>query len=215
MNEYVAGSMQVIELVFLQQAASSDGAGFTGLLWNGPGLICSYKRSNDSASVPVVLRSIGQLGQWVSGGFQQIDPVGLPGCYEFHVPDAAWFGGSREVTFFFSGVAGLAPRPLKFTILPVNAFESDDSPESSPSVGVIGGGSGGGVAGGSQSLTDLQTRQSALTAEIAAGPTKPTYSVNGQQVSWIEYRRWLYDELTENLKAQQMLQPFELRTIAL
>ena len=64
-------------------------------------------------------------------------------------------------------------------------------------------------------IDDLQTREVALTAEISAGPTKPSYTVAGRTVDWPAYRRWLYEELEANLKCQQLVQPFEIRTIAL
>ena len=54
-------------------------------------------------------------------------------------------------------------------------------------------------------LENLQTRRSAVLAELAAGETpsgaslrKPSYSVDGQSVSWDQYRKSLYDEL-ENI----------------
>ena len=53
-------------------------------------------------------------------------------------------------------------------------------------------------------LENLQTRRSAILAELAAGETpggdslrKPSYSIDGQSVDWSDYRRSLYDELRE------------------
>jgi len=55
----------------------------------------------------------------------------------------------------------------------------------------------------STDLENLQTRRSAILAELAAGETpagdslrKPTYDIDGQSVNWDEYRRSLYDELS-------------------
>lgn len=51
-------------------------------------------------------------------------------------------------------------------------------------------------------LENLQTRRSAVLAELAAGETpsgaslrKPSYSIDGQAVNWDEYRKSLYAEL--------------------
>lgn len=53
-------------------------------------------------------------------------------------------------------------------------------------------------------LENLQTRRSAILAELAAGETpagdslrKPSYSIDGQAVEWNDYRRSLYEELRE------------------
>jgi len=49
---------------------------------------------------------------------------------------------------------------------------------------------------------NLKTRRSAILSELAAGQTptgnsfrKPTYSIDGQTVSWDRYRTSLYEEL--------------------
>ena len=56
----------------------------------------------------------------------------------------------------------------------------------------------------STDLENLQTRRSAILSELAAGETpsgeslrKPSYSIDGQSVSWDQYRKSLYDELTQ------------------
>jgi hypothetical protein len=53
-------------------------------------------------------------------------------------------------------------------------------------------------------LDNLKTRISAITAELAAGPGKPDYSLDGKSVSWNAYRKNLVEELKE-LREQQIL----------
>lgn len=64
-------------------------------------------------------------------------------------------------------------------------------------------------------VEQLQTRKTALLAEIATGESKPSYSINGQTVDWPAYRRWLFDELRLVNQSLQMEQPFEIRTVAM
>jgi hypothetical protein len=120
MNDYTAGATSTVELIFLQDSTKTDGSGKTGLAYNTGGLTCYYKRSNGTTSVAVTLANISTLGTFVSGGFREIDATNMPGCYEFQPPDAAFASGAKEVTFFFAGVTGLAPRPIKFRIPTVN-----------------------------------------------------------------------------------------------
>jgi hypothetical protein len=117
MNEYIAGASSVVDTIFLQDSASTTGAGKTGLAFNTASLTCYYKRSNGTASVAVTLADITTLGTFTSGGFKAIDGTNMPGLYEFHPPDAAFASGAKEVTFFFQGASGLVPRPIKYRIL--------------------------------------------------------------------------------------------------
>jgi hypothetical protein len=45
-------------------------------------------------------------------------------------------------------------------------------------------------------LENLLTRRSAILAELAAGPSKPSYTIDGQSVDWNGYRSSLLNELT-------------------
>jgi len=124
MNEYVAGVTSIVETIFLQDSASTTGAGKTGLAYNTGSLTCYYKRSNGTASVAVTLANITTLGTFVSGGFKEIDGTNMPGIYEFHPPDAAFASGAKEVVFYFKGASGMVERPIKFRILAVNPDDS-------------------------------------------------------------------------------------------
>jgi len=120
MQDYAAGSTSIVDLIFLQDSTSTTGAGKTGLVFNTAGLTCYYKRSNGTSSVAVSLATITTLGTYASGGFKEIDATNMPGCYEFHPPNAAFASGAKEVTFHFVGANGLVPRPIKYRIKAVD-----------------------------------------------------------------------------------------------
>jgi len=120
MNDYVAGSTNVVESVFIPDSASTTGAGKTGLAYNTSGLTCYYKRSNGTAAVAVSLVNITTLGTFVSGGFKEVDATHMPGDYEFHPPDAAFAAGAKWVKFYFVGASGMVATRIKVRIKAVN-----------------------------------------------------------------------------------------------
>lgn len=62
-------------------------------------------------------------------------------------------------------------------------------------------------------IENLQTRRSAITAELAAGNSKPSYSIGGQSVSWTEYRLSLYEEMDKiNNLIRQLGGPWMVRS---
>jgi hypothetical protein len=119
-NDYVAGSTSVVEIVDILDNSSTTGGGKTALAYNTSGLTCYYKRSNGTASVSVTLANIITLGTFVSGGFKEIDATNQPGAYEFHPPDAAFASGAKWVTFYLQGASGMVRRAIKVRILAVN-----------------------------------------------------------------------------------------------
>lgn len=123
MNEYLAGSTSVIEVVDILDSTSTTGAGKTGLVYNSAGLTCYYKRSNGTASVAVSLVTITTLGTFASGGFKEIDGTNQPGSYEFHPPNAALASGAKWVTFYFVGATGMVRTKMKYRLL---AADPDD-----------------------------------------------------------------------------------------
>lgn len=64
-------------------------------------------------------------------------------------------------------------------------------------------------------LTNLLTRRSNVIAELAAMTSsanggKPSYSIDGQEVDHVAYKKSLYDELTELNRQIALLQsPYE------
>jgi len=64
----------------------------------------------------------------------------------------------------------------------------------------------------SENLTTARANYAAILAEISLNP-KPTYSVNGQSFSWVEYQRFLLDSI-ERLDSLilQAEPPYEYQT---
>ena len=62
-------------------------------------------------------------------------------------------------------------------------------------------------------LENLTSRRSAILAELAAGPSRPSYTIDGQSVDWNGYRSSLLSELTmlnEQIAAAEG--PWEIET---
>lgn len=63
-------------------------------------------------------------------------------------------------------------------------------------------------------IANLQLAQSSNAAEIAtvlaAGASKPSYSVGGRSFSWIEYYRFLLDAQKELALQLMQLQPYSI-----
>lgn len=115
-----AGSTSHILTIFCQDATSTTGAGLTGLVPATSGLACYYKRNRGTASVAVSLATVTTLGTYVSGGFREVDSVGLPGFYEFHPPDAAIAAGSGSVAFLLRGATNMVPCPIEIELTGIN-----------------------------------------------------------------------------------------------
>jgi len=45
--------------------------------------------------------------------------------------------------------------------------------------------------------TNIQAAISAIYAELAAGPLRPDYNIDGQAVSWNQYRESLLSQVTQ------------------
>lgn len=163
MNDYLAGSTSVVETVFLQDSASTVGAGKTGLVYNTASLTCYYKRSNGTASVSVSLADISTLGTFVSGGFKAIDGTNMPGLYEFHPPNAALAAGAKWVTFYFQGAAGLVVRPIKVRLMAVDP-DTANAPQTGDSYPIVSSGTHGNAA----LKTLIDTIDDLIDTEVAA-----------------------------------------------
>jgi hypothetical protein len=116
----VVGSTSEIWELFIQDSASTVGAGKTGLAYNTASLTCYYKRNTATGTTSVSLADIVALGTYVSGGFKEVDPSNMPGVYEFHPPNAALASGAQSVTFFFKGASGMVVLPLEVELTLTN-----------------------------------------------------------------------------------------------
>ena len=94
--------------VFIQDSASSVGAGKTGLLYNTSGLVCYYVRPR-SAPVAVSLITQTPTGTHADGGFVEISAANMPGWYRLDMPDTPWASGVQSVGICLHGASGMAP----------------------------------------------------------------------------------------------------------
>lgn len=103
MYPYGVGSTNVITYVKLRDATT--GFAKTGLAYNSAGAFASYTRPKQAA-VSITLASQTPTGDWVSGGFCEIDATIAPGLYRFDLPNGASAIGADFVlpTLGFSGV---------------------------------------------------------------------------------------------------------------
>lgn len=60
---------------------------------------------------------------------------------------------------------------------------------------------------------NITTAIDAIYAEIAAGPLKPSYSIDGQTVDWPAYRESLLRQAKELEARSQAADPFEYETL--
>jgi hypothetical protein len=119
-RQITKGSTSEVWTIFIQDSASTVGAGKTGLAYNTASLTCYYKRNKATAAAAVTLASITTLGTFVSGGFKEIDATNMPGFYEFHPPDAALASGAESVAFQLKGASGMAMLPLEVELTATN-----------------------------------------------------------------------------------------------
>ncbi len=115
-RDVTAGSTSISCVAFVQDSSSSIGAGLAGLTNATSGLIGYYVR-NRGASTSFGFASLGSATVgWTSGGFLQIDSVGLKGHYRLDLPDACFASGSPFVNVNLGGAANMAQCPMEFTI---------------------------------------------------------------------------------------------------
>lgn len=57
---------------------------------------------------------------------------------------------------------------------------------------------------------NIATIRSAALAELAAGPSKPSYSIDGQSVSWTEYFEHLMRRIEWCDRMLAQTEPFEI-----
>ena len=104
----------------------TDGTPFTGLTFNSSGLIARgfIPAGDGTSAVSSIALSAGTRDTYTEGGFYEVSASGMPGVYQFGVPDA-FLAGSQESVIVLSGVALMAP--CRLLIDTTAAFEMFDA----------------------------------------------------------------------------------------
>jgi len=101
-------------MVFIQDSASTTGAGKTGL--TSASVTCYYWREDEgNVGATAVTLVAGTRGTWSSGGFVEKDATNMPGFYELGIPDAALATGADWVGMQIKGT-GIAPLPIEIQL---------------------------------------------------------------------------------------------------
>lgn len=118
------GKTEVSLYVFIQDSASSTGAGKTGLAYNTAGLSAYYVRPlAAAASIPLVTLALVTTA-WASGGFIEVDSVNMPGVYRLDVPNAVFATGVDSVVMMMRGASGMAPLVMEVMLI---AYDPQDT----------------------------------------------------------------------------------------
>jgi len=112
---------KIIEF-FIEDSTSSNKQGLTGLIFSDMSI--SYYRESDFDSV-VVTPVTMSVGNYVSGGFKEINSVEMPGYYQFGIPDAALTAspGVNHVNILIIGSSPAIPVKIEIELV---AFDPAD-----------------------------------------------------------------------------------------
>lgn len=111
----VKGTTSYRARVFIQDSASTTGAGKTGLVYNTSGLSAYYHRQGGSAT-SITLATQTVTGAYASGGFVEIDATNMPGWYRFDIPNACLASGSDDVGIVLRGASGMADLTMEIQL---------------------------------------------------------------------------------------------------
>lgn len=105
--------------LWIQNSASTVGAGLTGLAYNTASLIAYYAftGANGGSNVIALATLASATAAWATGGFIEIDSTHMPGLYRFDVPNALLVASKgQSVTIMLSGAANMAPLVLEIEL---------------------------------------------------------------------------------------------------
>src|SRR5438105_6471805 len=132
----VRGATSIITHIFVQDSASTTGAGKAGLTSASAGLQISYIRPGEAAATTYTqaagnIETITTIGTYQAPSaskirFKEIDATNLPGWYEIHAADAVYntTGARVSVGFMAFGAAGMAPVAWETQLIASNLDDS-------------------------------------------------------------------------------------------
>lgn len=115
------GATSVLVRIFIQDSASTTGAGKTGLTntsFTGTKVYVSRDDDGNAGGTAVSLTAATK-GTWSSGGIVEKDSTNMPGVYEFGLTNASLATGSRSAQYLFIGT-GIVPCPVEIELTGVD-----------------------------------------------------------------------------------------------
>jgi hypothetical protein len=116
-----AGMTRKFLLLYAEDAAGG-GAGKTGLTHDTPSATAAYVREGESAARTLRLMP-GRVGEWVAGGFVEVDAGLVPGVYQLGAPDEMLAPGSARVLLVLR-FPGAVIRPVDIHLV---AYDPEDA----------------------------------------------------------------------------------------
>ena len=118
-----AGTTSQREYVFVNDSASTTGAGKTGIAFNASGIRAYYVRPGGSATA-ITLATQTVTGAFSSGGWVEVDATNMPGVYRFDVPDAVFAAGVEKAIVMVSGASGMAPVVMEYDLTAYDPYDT-------------------------------------------------------------------------------------------
>lgn len=167
------GTASKLITVFVFDKSAATPTGLDGLTAGTAGLVCRYKRSSDSTTTTVTLTG-GTLGTWTSGKFQAV--TGVPGLYEFGVPNAAFASGDY-VDIYFGGAANMWCPVIKIEL---DAFDYQDQIRGGlAALPAVAAGSAGGALVAAGAANQVNVVGGLVAAKTEATAATLTYNLTG------------------------------------
>ena len=112
------GSTSRREYVFVQDSASTTGAGKTGIAHDASGIKAYYVRPGGSSQAITLASLASPTAAFGSGsGWIEVDATNMPGIYRFDVPDAVFAAGAEKAVVMVFGASGMAPVVLEYDLV--------------------------------------------------------------------------------------------------
>jgi hypothetical protein len=118
-----AGTTSQREYVFVNDSASTTGAGKTGIAYSAASIKAYYVRPGGSATL-ITLATQTVTGAYSSGGWVEVDSTNMPGVYRFDVPDAVFAAGAEKAIVMVSGASGMAPVVMEYDLTAYDPYDT-------------------------------------------------------------------------------------------
>jgi hypothetical protein len=117
-----SGAATRSEYIFINDSASTTGAGLTGLVFNSASLTAYYVTERGTPTPITLVTLASATAAYSSGGFVAVDGTNLPGVYRLDVP-AAVFATTKGVVML-KGAANMVPVLLEYDVV---AYDPTDT----------------------------------------------------------------------------------------